>query len=55
LAIDLKVFESEVTAFPVPEQHVEEFINHAFKRLSIRLISKEVRDQILVAEHAPEG
>ena len=47
--------ELPVTPFPLTEQHVEDFINDAFRHLSIRLISKEVRDHILVAEHAPEG
>ena len=47
--------ELPVTPFPLAEQHVEDFINDAFRHLSIRLISKEVRDQILVAEQAPEG
>jgi hypothetical protein len=47
--------ELPVTAFPLPEQHVDDFINDAFRSLSVRLVSKEVRDQILVAGHAVEG
>ena len=47
--------ELPVTGFAVPDQHVEDFINDAFRSLFIRLISKEVRGQILVAEQAPEG
>ena len=59
-ATDLQNFgqrldELRVTGFAVPDQQVKDFINDAFGSLYIRLISKEVRDQILVAEQAPEG
>jgi hypothetical protein len=39
-----------VTAFPVDETQVEAFIEDAFKRLSIRLVARAVRDQALVVQ-----
>jgi hypothetical protein len=40
--------EIPVVQFNVPEPHVEEFIRHAFKRISVRLVTRDVRDQILL-------
>lgn len=37
-----------VTAFAVDDAQVEAFIEDAFKRLSIRLVARAVRDQALV-------
>ena len=37
-----------VSAFPVSADRVDAFIEDAFKRLSIRLVSRAVRDQALV-------
>ena len=39
-----------VTAFAVPDTRVEAFIEDAFKRLSVRLVARTVRDQRLVVE-----
>jgi hypothetical protein len=37
-----------VTAFVVPDAHVDAFVDDAFKRLSVRLVARTVRDQRLV-------
>ena len=37
-----------VSAFPVSADRVDAFIEDAFKRLSVRLVSRAVRDQALV-------
>lgn len=37
-----------VTAFPVGGTQVEAFVEDAFKRLSVRLVARPVRDQALV-------
>jgi hypothetical protein len=34
--------------FELPEPSVEEFIRHAFKRISVRLVTQTLRDQVLV-------
>jgi hypothetical protein len=39
-----------VTAFVVGDAHVEAFVEDAFKRLSVRLVSRAVRDQALVVQ-----
>ena len=39
-----------VTAFPVSDTHVDAFIEDAFKRLSVRLVARPVRDQALFVE-----
>lgn len=39
-----------VTAFVVGDANVEAFVDEAFKRLSVRLVSRTVRDQRLVVE-----
>jgi hypothetical protein len=39
-----------VTAFPVSDAGVEAFVEEAFKRLSIRLVARTVRDQALVVD-----
>ena len=40
--------EIPVVEFVVPTQQVEEFLTSAFKRISLRLVSRGVRDQQLV-------
>jgi len=40
--------EIPVTEFVLPAQHVEEFLEHAFKRITLRLVSRGVREQELV-------
>jgi hypothetical protein len=37
-----------VAAFPISDTRVEAFVEDAFKRLSIRLVARPVRDQALV-------
>lgn len=39
-----------VTAFAVADAGVEAFVDEAFKRLSIRLVARAVRDQALVVQ-----
>ena len=40
--------EIPVVQFDLPEPNVEEFIRHAFKRISVRLVTQAIRDQVLV-------
>ncbi len=40
--------EIPVVQFNLPEPNVEEFIRHAFKRISVRLVTGDLRDQVLV-------
>jgi hypothetical protein len=40
--------EIPVVPFDLPEPNVEEFIRHALKRISVRLITRDVADQTLV-------
>ena len=40
--------EVPVVPFDLPEPNVEDFIRHAFKRISVRFVTKDLRDQILV-------
>lgn len=39
-----------VTAFAVADSHVEAFVEDAFKRLTVRLVARPVRDQVLFVE-----
>ena len=40
--------EIPVAAVDISEPQVEEFIEHAFKRISIRMVTQDLRDQVLV-------
>jgi hypothetical protein len=40
--------EVPVVPFDLPEPNVEDFIRHAFKRISVRLVTQTLRDQVLV-------
>jgi hypothetical protein len=40
--------EIPVVQFALPEPNVEEFIRHAFKRISVQLVTQAVRDHVLV-------
>lgn len=40
--------EIPVVEFVLPNQQVEEFLSHAFKRITLRLLSRGVREQELV-------
>jgi hypothetical protein len=37
-----------VVDFQLPQATVEEFIQHAFKRISVRLVTRHLRDQVLI-------
>jgi hypothetical protein len=45
--------EVPVVEFSVPETHVEQFISGAFKQISLRLVSRGVRDLVLVSSDQP--
>jgi hypothetical protein len=40
--------EIPVVQFNLPEPNVEDFIRHAFKQISVRLVTQALRDQVLV-------
>jgi hypothetical protein len=40
--------EVPVVPFNLPEPNVDDFIRHAFKRISVRLVTQTLRDQVLV-------
>ena len=44
--------ELPVVRFTLPDPYVEDFIKHAFKRISIRLVARHAREQLLVASTA---
>ena len=41
--------ELPVTRFTLPDPSVEDFIKRAFKRISVRLVARQAREQLLVA------
>jgi hypothetical protein len=41
--------EIPVVQFNLPEPNGNDFIRHAFKRISVRLVTQTLRDQVLVA------
>ena len=44
--------ELPVVRFTLPDPYVEDFIKRAFKRISIRLVVRQAREQLLVASTA---
>jgi hypothetical protein len=40
--------EIPVVQFDLPEQNVEDFIRHAFTRISVRLVRQDLHDKVLV-------
>jgi hypothetical protein len=42
--------EIPVVSFDLPAPNVGEFIRHAFKRISVRLVTQTLRDQVLVVD-----
>jgi hypothetical protein len=40
--------EIPVVQFNLPAPNVEEFISYAFRRISVRLVTEDLRDQVLV-------
>ena len=48
--------EIAVMAFALPEPNVEDFIRHAFRRISVRLVTQLFRDHVLaVTENSSTG
>ena len=45
--------EIPVLPFDVPEPNVEDFIRHAFRRISVRLVTQDLQDQVLVVIEPP--
>jgi hypothetical protein len=43
-----------VRGFAVPADQVDAFVEEAFKRLAVRLVARQVRDQALVLEPDPD-
>jgi hypothetical protein len=39
--------EISVTPFDIPEPNVEDFLTHAFRRISVRLVTQRLRDQLI--------
>ncbi len=46
--------ELPVVAFEVPAEQARDFASRAFKRLSIRMVARDLRDQMLAVEPAPD-
>ncbi len=40
-----------VTAFPVPAEQVDHFLDKAFRRILIRLVAPPIRDHSLMVNH----
>jgi hypothetical protein len=40
--------EIAVVPFDIPEPNVEDFIRHAFRRISVRLMTQDLQDQVFV-------
>jgi len=40
--------EIPVLPFDIPEPNVEDFIRHAFRRISVRLVRQDLHDRVLV-------
>jgi len=40
--------EIPVVQFNLPEPNVDEFIRHAFRRMTVRLVTEALRDQVLL-------
>jgi hypothetical protein len=47
-ALGESLVEIPVVEFNLPAPNVEDFIRHAFRRISVRLVTEDLRDQILV-------
>ena len=45
--------EIPVLAFGVPEPNIEEFMRHAFRRISVRLVRQDLGDQVFVVGEPP--
>ena len=41
--------------FDIPEPHVEDFIRHAFRRISVRLVKQDLLQQVLVVTESSPG
>jgi hypothetical protein len=47
--------EIPVVRFDLPEPNVDDFIRHAFKRISVRLVLQLLRDHVLVVTESDEA
>ena len=47
--------EIAVVPFDIPEPNVEDFIRHAFRRISVRLLTQDLQDQVLVVIEPQEA
>jgi hypothetical protein len=45
--------EIPVLAFDIPEPNIEEFLRHAFRRISVRLVRQDLRDHALLVIERP--
>jgi hypothetical protein len=45
--------EIPVLPFEVPEPNIEEFLRHAFRRISARLVRQDLRDHVLLVIEPP--
>jgi hypothetical protein len=45
--------EIPVVPFDIPKPNVEDFIRHAFRRISVRLVTQDLHDQVLVVIEPP--
>jgi hypothetical protein len=45
--------EIPVVPFDIPKPNVEDFIRHAFMRISVRLVTQDLHDQVLVVIEPP--
>ena len=47
--------EIPVMPFDIPEPNVEDFIRHAFRRISVRLVTQDLHDQVLKVIEPRQG
>ena len=47
--------EIPVLAFNIPEPNMEEFLRHAFRRISVRLVRQDLRDHALLVIERPRA
>jgi hypothetical protein len=41
--------------FDIPEPNVEDFLRFAFRRISVRLVTQELHDEVLVVIEPPQA
>ena len=47
--------EIPVVPFDIPEPNAEDFIRHAFRRITVRLVTQDLRNQVLVVLEPDSG